>query len=174
MIFVVCGTQKFQLNRLLEALDELKGNGQITEEIFAQIGTCDYEPKHYRWERFLQSEAFDEYIKNCDVLLTHSGIGTILAGKENHKPVLVFPRSRKYQEHVDDHQWQIARMFEQHRYVLVCENPGELKEKLELCRTFSFEDVCENENAITDVVRAYLKERFEGKRSRQKRREKTT
>ena len=41
MIFVALGTQKFQMNRLIKALDVQKGKGLIKEEIFAQIGNSD-------------------------------------------------------------------------------------------------------------------------------------
>lgn len=44
MIFVTVGSQKFQFNRLLQKLDELKEQGIITEEIFAQTGVSDYKP----------------------------------------------------------------------------------------------------------------------------------
>lgn len=42
MIFVTLGSQKFQFNRLLQAVDKL----QTDDEIFAQIGYSDYKPKH--------------------------------------------------------------------------------------------------------------------------------
>ena len=43
MIFVTLGSQKFQFNRLLQAVDNLKTD----EEIFAQIGYSDYKNKNY-------------------------------------------------------------------------------------------------------------------------------
>ena len=158
MIYVVCGTQKFPLNRLLKALDELVENGKIKERIVAQIGHSDYYPKHYEWVKFNDSAEFEKNIRECSLLLTHSGVGTILAGKENNKPILVFPRSKKYGEHVDDHQWQIARMFAEKNYVLICESVEELEEKIELCKSFSFRELIPKENVLVDVISEYLKE----------------
>ena len=43
MIFVTLGSQKFQFNRLLKAVDDLK----LDEEVFAQIGFSNYKPVHY-------------------------------------------------------------------------------------------------------------------------------
>lgn len=42
MIFITLGSQKFQFNRLLKALDDLVEEGAIQEEVFAQIGYSDY------------------------------------------------------------------------------------------------------------------------------------
>lgn len=60
MIFVVCGTQKFQLNRLLEKMDTLIGRGQITEKVFAQIGHSEYKPQTYEYVNFLSRELFEK------------------------------------------------------------------------------------------------------------------
>ena len=38
MIFVAVGTQKFPFNRLLKGIDDLMDQGQLEEEVFAQIG----------------------------------------------------------------------------------------------------------------------------------------
>ena len=42
MIFITLGSQKFQFNRLLKAVDDLVESKIINEEIFAQIGYSDY------------------------------------------------------------------------------------------------------------------------------------
>lgn len=81
MIFVVCGTQKFPLNRLLRAIDKLVAKGKIQEEVFIQKGYSDYHLKHCRSVDFLDVMSFDDQIKRCSLLITHGGIGTILAGK---------------------------------------------------------------------------------------------
>lgn len=157
MILMVCGTQKFPLDRMLREMDRLIETGVITEEVFAQIGHSTYEPRHYQWARFVAGEEFEEKIKNCDLLLTHSGVGTILTGKELGKPVLVYPRSAKYAEHVDDHQWQIAREFRKRDYVLICEEAAQMARRIEECRHFSFRPLPMGENVQTGVIRNFLR-----------------
>lgn len=158
MIMVVCGTQKFPLNRLLEELDRLIEKGILTQEVFAQIGHSTYEPKHYRWTRFMTGAEFEEKIGACELLLTHSGVGTILSGKKLGKPVLVYPRSAQYGEHVDDHQWQIAREFGKRELVLVCENRDVLAERIAQCASFRFHPMTMGENVQVDVIRDYLRQ----------------
>ena len=62
MIFVVLGTQKFQLNRLLMKLDALIEDDKIKDEVFAQIGSSDYIPKHYKYTRFLDRDSFERML----------------------------------------------------------------------------------------------------------------
>ena len=157
MILMVCGTQKFPLDRMLMEMDWLMETGAITEQVFAQIGHSAYEPKYYQWARFLGGGEFEEKIQNCDLLLTHGGVGTILTGKELGKPVLVFPRSAKYGEHVDDHQWQIAREFRKRNYVLICEEAERMLQRIEESKTFSFRPLTVGENVQTGVIRNFLR-----------------
>ena len=46
MVFITLGSQKFQFNRLLRAVDELIEKKVIQEDVFAQTGYSDYEPKN--------------------------------------------------------------------------------------------------------------------------------
>ena len=64
MIFVTLGSQKFQFNRLLAAIDQLVENGVITDEIFAQTGYSDYSPQHFKFSSFLDREEFSEKIRS--------------------------------------------------------------------------------------------------------------
>lgn len=141
MIFVVCGTQKFPLNRLLEAVDGAVENGVIEEEVVVQAGSSDYPLRHCRKLGYIDKDEFDDYIARCSLLITHSGIGTILTGKNYHKPIIVFPRSRKYGEHVDDHQWQIAQEFAKRKMVLLCRDQESMTVQIKKSRTFTFADI---------------------------------
>ena len=157
MILMVFGTQKFPLDRMLAEMDRLVEAGVITETVFAQIGHSTYQPRHYGWARFVAGEEFEEKIKNCDILLTHSGVGTILTGKELQKPVLVYPRSAKYGEHVDDHQWQIAREFRKRDYVLICEEAEQMLQRIEESKAFPFRPLTLGENVQIGVIRNFLR-----------------
>ena len=76
MIFVTLGSQKFQFNRLLQAVDKL----QTDDEIFAQIGYSDYKPKHYKYKRFLDREEYAKVMVLSDIVITHGGTGAIISG----------------------------------------------------------------------------------------------
>ena len=97
MIFAAVGTQKFPFNRLIKQLDGYAAEEMLQgEEIFAQTGTCTYKPKHMNYTESLAKSDFEEKIKSCSLLITHSGVGTIISGVRAGKPVIVVPRLKKY------------------------------------------------------------------------------
>lgn len=157
MIFVILGTQKFQLNRLLKTLDELVQDNKITEEIIAQIGNSGYEPQNFSWYRFLDKEKFDTYIRQADLVITHSGVGSIITALNSRKPIIVFPRLVKYKEHVDDHQLDIARAFEKKNYVLCCYEEDDLIDLIRKSSQFQYEEYISSTEKMIGIIRNYLK-----------------
>ena len=157
MIFVAVGTQKFQLNRLLKAVDDLLESGQLTDEVFAQTGHSDYIPRNYRYQDFLSKDDFQSRISQCDLLITHSGVATIIAGLKCHKPVVVVPRLAKFAEHVDDHQVQIARSFSEKNLLLMCGEADDLAQTVKQAETHTFDTYVSQKERVVSTVREYLK-----------------
>jgi UDP-N-acetylglucosamine transferase subunit ALG13 len=54
---------------------------------------------------------FENYARAADVVITHAGVGTIMHLLEMGIFPVVVPRRAKRNEHVDDHQLQIARLL---------------------------------------------------------------
>lgn len=156
MIFVILGTQKFQLNRLLREIDELIEKGEISQEVIAQIGVSDYEPKYYSFYPYIDKSQFDKYIAEASLIITHSGVGSIIASVKAKKPVVVYPRLKKYYEHVDDHQLDIAKAFEKMNYVLCRHEEDTLAEVIKRCKKYSFARYVENTNKISGIITAFL------------------
>lgn len=102
MIFATVGTQ-LPFNRLIRALDEWAARNPH-EEVFAQIGKTDYVPQHIAWEREITAEAFRSRLIDCDAVIGHAGMGTIISAVEYGKRVIVMPRRASYGEHRNDHQ----------------------------------------------------------------------
>lgn len=126
MIFIALGTQKFQFNRLLKYVDDMKEKEIIKSKVVAQIGFSDYVPKNYEYRDFFEKKEFEGFISNCNLLITHSGVATIMSGIKERKAVIVVPRDSKYGEHVDNHQFEIANSFSKSGYVKMCTNYEEL------------------------------------------------
>ena len=157
MIFVILGTQKFQLNRLLKTLDQYVEKGLIKDRIVAQIGYSDYLPRWYEYVEFLNKEEFDSMIQEADVVISHSGVGSIISALNAKKPVIVFPRLAKYREHIDDHQMEIAYAFSKKKYVLSCNEEDDLLELLDKCKTFPFATYVSQREKIVGIISDYLK-----------------
>lgn len=158
MIFVVLGTQKFQLNRLLQKLDEYVEQGVLQDEIYAQIGNSTYKPKYFAYKDFMDKKEFDETISKADVVIAHSGVGTIITAIHAEKPIVVFPRLAKYKEHVDDHQLEIAKAFETKKFVLCCYEDDDLLEKINKCKNYQFEEYVSHQKQIVSIIREFLED----------------
>ena len=111
MIFVTVGSQKFQFDRLVKAVDDLVALGMAQGGAFAQTGACTYVPQHMGHEAFLDREAFRARMDACDVVVTHGGTGAIIGAVKDGKKVIAVPRRAEFGEHVDDHQAEIVRQF---------------------------------------------------------------
>ena len=92
MIFITTGSRSFQFNRLLEAVDKAIEKGDISDEVFAQVGSSNYKTKHYKSVGFLNHEDFNERMNNCDIVLTHGGTGVIVNAVKMGKRVVAVPR----------------------------------------------------------------------------------
>ena len=118
MIFITLGSQKFQFNRLLKAVDEIA----VDDEIFAQIGYSDYKPQHYKYKQFLDRDEFEQMMSKADIVITHGGTGAIIEAVKKDKKVIAVPRLKKYGEHVDDHQIQLIGQFRNLELIYACED----------------------------------------------------
>lgn len=156
MIFVTLGTQKFQLNRLLRLLDGLYEKGLLKEEAFAQIGYSDYKPLYFEYIDFLEKDAFDQKIQESSLVITHSGVGSMIAAVNAGKPTIVFPRLCKYGEHVDDHQLEIAAAFSLKNFVLCCGENDSLQELIVKALTHKFDRYVSSTEHIVEIVREAL------------------
>lgn len=126
MIFLTVGSQKFQFDRLIKAVDALVASGVAGGGAFAQTGACAYVPDHMMHEAFLDREAFRARMDACDVVVTHGGTGAIIGAVKDGKKVIAVPRLAKYGEHVDDHQIEIVRQFGEMGLIEPCMDPADL------------------------------------------------
>ncbi|SKB64202.1 UDP-N-acetylglucosamine transferase subunit ALG13 [Lachnospiraceae bacterium] len=154
MIFFTLGTQKFQMNRLVQAADDLAK--KLDEEIFVQTGHSGYTPVNCDHTQFMNEADYNNRIKNCRILVTHAGVGTIISGLTAGKPVIVVPRLKKFNEHVDDHQLQIAEAFAKKKNVLSCPDVEELEKFIKKAETFSFEPYVVHGGKIEDIVQNFV------------------
>lgn len=111
MLFVTVGSQKFQFDRLLRAVDALVASGAVEGGAFAQTGACSYVPESFPSEAFLDRGRFGELMDESDVVVTHGGTGAIIGAIKRGKRVVAVPRLARFGEHVDDHQVEIVRQF---------------------------------------------------------------
>jgi len=135
VIFLTVGS-RYGFDRLVQAVDDMVGSGEILEPVTAQIGMGSFEPRHMEFERFIPGPRYDTRVQDAHMLIGHAGSGTISLAMANEKPLLVMPRRKRYHEHVNDHQVATARTFERLQQLLAADNVDQLSTKFAALHTF--------------------------------------
>ena len=161
MIFITLGSQKFQFDRLLRAVDDLIEQGKITDEVFAQRGYSGYVPQYFSFKDFLSREEFKATMKKADLVLSHGGTGAIIGAVKQGKKVIAVPRLARYGEHVDDHQIQLLEQFENMDIIEVCYELDKLGETIEKTRKRTYQSYTSNTDKIINSIEAFISERGE-------------
>ena len=136
LIFLTVGNWHRGFDRLVRAVDELKGRSVISDDVVAQVGFGEYRPANLQAMDFCSPAQFRATTAQARIVVTHAGIGTIGEAVSLGKPVVVVPRKAELGEAVDDHQRTTARQLEREGKVLAAYETSELAQKLEDARRF--------------------------------------
>lgn len=104
MIFVTVGTHEQPFNRLIEAVDKLKGSGAIDEDVIMQTGFSMYKPKYCEWHKLLPYAQMKEKVSEARIVITHGGPASFIMPLQIGKIPIVMPRQLQFNEHVNNHQ----------------------------------------------------------------------
>ena len=157
-IFITLGSQKFQFNRLLRAVDELCEKGTVDAEyVFAHIGYSDYLPKNFSYKKFLDRDEFSKEMGKADIVITHGGTGAIIGAVKKGKKVIAVPRRAQYGEHVDDHQLQLIKQFDDLNLICSCPDIGKLDVALDTVQRTSYNSYESNTSNIISSIEDYIK-----------------
>lgn len=157
-IFITLGSQKFQFNRLLIAVDKLCEKDIICgDDVFAQTGYSDYVPRNFSYNNFLDREEFSVEMGKADIVITHGGTGAIIGAVKKGKKVIAVPRRAKYGEHVDDHQLQLVGQFKELDLICECDDTNELADAIEKVKYTKYAVYKSNTEQILNSIEKYIK-----------------
>lgn len=153
MILVTLGTQDKKFYRLLDAIEDQIDKGNIKDDIVVQAGySCDYKSKYMEIFDLISMDKMDNLIKNCDILITHGGVGSIITGLKNNKIVIAAPRLKEYKEHTNNHQLQIIENFSNDGYLLPLTDFSKLKDVLKKAKKFKPKKFKSNTNKMIKLI----------------------
>lgn len=156
-IFITLGSQKFQFNRLLIAVDKLCEKKVICgDDVFAQTGYSDYIPQNFGYNNFLDREEFSVEMSKADIVITHGGTGAIIGAVKKGKKVIAVPRRAKYGEHVDDHQLQLVGQFKELDLICECDDVDKIGDALEIVKKSAYKSYVSNTKIIIDNIERYI------------------
>ena len=116
MILVTLGTQDKSFERLLKAIQRQIDLGNIKDRVVVQAGYTKFVSNDMEIFDLIPMDEFNNLIDQCDLLITHGGVGSIVTGLNKNKKVIAAARLSKFKEHVNDHQLQIIDNFSQNGY----------------------------------------------------------
>ena len=158
MIFVTLGTQDKSFDRLLKAIDKKIEEKKIKDKVIVQAGYTKYESKNMEIFDLVSMEKFNKLIKDCDVLITHGGVGSILTGLTNDKKVIAAARLSKYKEHTNDHQKQIISEFARRGYILELKDFSTIDKVINKAKKFAPKKYESNNQNMVNLIENYIKE----------------
>lgn len=156
MILVVLGTQDKRFERLLKVVEEAIDQGVIKEEVMVQAGCTVYDSSKMNVVDYVDMTTFEQWMKDCRLLITHGGVGTIMSGLRNKKPVIACARLAKYGEHHNDHQCEIIETFYEKGYLIPLRDGQSLKEVLSAAENFVVPEVESNNHKMIELLSNYL------------------
>ena len=156
MILVTLGTQDKPFTRLLEAVQKQIDNGNIKDEVVVQAGYTKFKSKDMKIYDLIPYEKFDKLVEQCDILITHGGVASILNGIKNGKKVIAAARLKEYGEHTNDHQLQIISDFAKKGYLLELKDFDKLNDVIETAKKFKQKKYVSNTENFIRHIKDYI------------------
>lgn len=156
MILVCVGASEYSFDRLLSIIDDLCDDGTIQDKVIAQVGSSKYVARNYQTFSLIGRDKFQDYLQNADVVITHAGTGSVVPPLKMRKKVIVFPRREKYKEHLDDHQLELADVFNAAGFTLCANNIDELRIAIKNISAFKPKQFESNTKKMNDLIIDYI------------------
>lgn len=130
MILLLLGTHEQPFERAVDALLPFSAR----EQLVIQHGHTPPRPAvaGVTWIQFAPYERIMGLCREARVVACHAGVGTIMTARAVGKTPLVIPRLSRHDEHVDDHQLQIAIEFASHDLIVMLRDDANVEAALEL------------------------------------------
>lgn len=153
-ILVLLGTQKNPFVRPLNQLEKL----ELKDDIIVQAGHTKFDSEKMKILPIISQQEYDKLNKEAEIVITHAGVGSIIQALKLGKPTIVIPRRKKYGEHLNNHQQQIANYYADKGYVIKIEEMSELGPAIERARDFKFPKISFDNNRIRKLITEFIDE----------------
>lgn len=156
MILITLGTQDKSFKRLLDAIQKEINKGNIKDRVVVQAGCTKYTSSDMEIFDLIDRDKFSDLIKECELLITHGGVGSILTGLKNNKKVIAAPRLKEYKEHTNNHQLEIIEKFATTGLILPLYDFDKLDETLKKVKKFKPKKYQSNTNNMIKLIEDYI------------------
>ena len=95
--------------------------------------------------RFLEYEKYQELSENCELFISHGGVGSIQTALSKNKFPIVIPRLKEYGEIINNHQLEICKRLQNQKKILLVLSEIDFEKKLKI---FKIRDYKINNNFL--------------------------
>lgn len=106
MIYVTLGTMFLDFERLVRRMDGIAY--RTGERVIVQLGLSKIVPLHCECFDFKSHAEILKIQQEARVLVCHAGIGATLDALQAKRPFVLVPRLKRFNEHMNNHQIEIA------------------------------------------------------------------
>ena len=156
MVLILLGTQNNSFHRLLEEIQKNIDKGIIKEEVVVQKGYTKFESENMTIYNQLPIDEINQLIDKANLVITHGGVGSIISSIEKNKKVIAVPRLKKYKEHVNDHQLDIIKSFNDLGYIIGLNTVEELEQALKKIDNFEPKKYVSNTGNVLKIVENFI------------------
>lgn len=162
MIFLTVGSKE-PFDRLVRAVDDWCGDRDFND-VFGQIaepGKNGYLPRNFEWTSLINPNQVQQYFEEADFIVSHAGMGTIIAALTHGKPILIVPRREAFKETRNDHQLGTAERFRTRPGVRVAQSESDVGSELDALvarkrETNAGEIAPFADETLIDAIRSYI------------------
>jgi UDP-N-acetylglucosamine transferase subunit ALG13 len=156
LILVLLGTHELPFTRLIKEVERLKLEGIIDDDIIVQNGNTKFESEVLTLKPFVSFEEMDRLVEESRLIITHAGTGSIISGLKKKKIVIAAPRLAKYNEHNDDHQLELAEVFEEQGHILVWRDGEKLEDVLKKVEAFEPKPFVSKKEKMLNLLQDFI------------------
>ena len=153
--FISVGNGKKPFYRLLNNLEEVYS--LLPKPVIVQRGNTPFKSDNMIIYDFIEQNLFRKYISQSKILIMHGGAGSLIQAIENNKVPIIFPRLKKYDEIIDDHQLELCNRLFQQKKILLVKEFGFLKEEIIKINKLGFDQInknnLNNKNNISSILK---------------------
>lgn len=128
-VFVTVGSM-LPFDRLVAAMDDWAA-AHPNVQCFAQIGAGGTPPRHMPFSEMLAPAEFRRHCLECDVIVSHLGMGTVLSAAELQRPLVALIRQQTLREANSEHQTATAAWLKSRPGIVIAENASALAAAVE-------------------------------------------
>lgn len=156
MILVLLGTQNNDFHRLLSEIEKNINDGIIKQKVIVQAGFTKYNSEKMKIFSLISKDELCKLVEKADLVITHAGIGSIEMALEKGKKVIAVPRKKKYGEHVNDHQQDIEKKFNDNGFLIGIDDVCDLKKAIIKSENFYPKKYVKNCKQMINIIKTYI------------------